>query len=187
MGATKTMVYLIVALIIVVLMVSTVGGFYASVLFSGPELKASSTIRDSLNAACIEQPGFVTTFNVFLPDSMESLSHKSYFYIAIDNYKLLLRTKEEAKDMTTAFMDFVTGRPGDITIKEYDLKSCKDDNVLVCGKLDTDVETCSPPGKFQFESNEGKESLTFTLNRTKDSNGDKVILSYERGESPKTE
>ena len=186
MGATKIMVYLIVALIVVVIMVGTVGGFYATVLFSGAEpLKATSTIVDSLEDACGEKPGFVTTFNVFMPDSMEAGGHKSYFYVALDNYMVLLRTKEEATDVPTQIIDFITNRPGEQPVEEYNLKICRNNDVMICSMLDAE-EICSPPNKFQFEPNEGKESLTFKLNRTKDIMGDKVILSYDRGQSPET-
>jgi len=187
MSATKVMVYLIIALFVVIIMVGTVGGFYATVLFSGPEsIKATSTIAESLEAACKERPGFETTFNVFMPDSMEAEGHKSYFYVAVKNYVMMLRTRNEATDVPTAIIDFVTNRPGEQTVKEYSLTACKDRDILVCGMLDAE-EICSPPSNFQFEPNEGKESLTFVLNRTNDTLGrEKVTLSYARGQSPGT-
>jgi hypothetical protein len=174
--ANNTIIGVIIAIIVVGIMVLTFGSFFTQALSGGSEYKAATDIADVLNGACMEGQGYVTTFNVFLPDSKSGQAHNSYFYIAVSNYTLLLRSRTEATDIITSFVDFAINRPGESTLKTIQLKTCRDKGVQVCIKSDTEKK-CND---FQFESNEGEESLTFAVNRT----GIKELdLNYTRAAS----
>lgn len=178
--AARTMVGIIIALIVIGFMVLTFWGFFAQAIFGGPEYKAAEGIADALNGACMEQSPYVTTFNIFLPDFKSGAAHKEYFYIAISNYSVLLRARKEANDITVAFIDFAAGKSGEETLKEIPLKACKDKDVQVCILVDMGLlGTVKKCNNFQFESNEGMESLTFVLNRTY---ARELVMNYTRAE-----
>ena len=175
--AIKIPPQLIIALVVVVVMVLVIFSFFAQTLFSGPELTAARDIAEVLDDACREQ-NLLTNFNVFLPDSKQGLTHREYFYIALSDYDLLLRARREAVDLKASFVDYVTGAPGERTLKVIELKNCKSNKVQICVKFESGKEKCDD---FKFEANEGKESLTFTVNKTQELTGfNKLTLSYTR-------
>jgi hypothetical protein len=172
---------LIIALVIVGVMVLMLGGFFSTLLFGGPELKASKTVAETINSACEADSSFFTTFNIYLPNSKFTGSHIVYYYIAVTpDYQLLLREKREARDIIAQFADFVTQQPGERTVKSFDLDKCRYKNTRICGIFGDKPEDIIC-GNFAFESNEGQESLNFMINRTASNT---VVLSYAREESP---
>jgi hypothetical protein len=174
--AVKIPPQIIIALVVVVIMVLVIGGFLNQTLFSGPEFKATSDIAEMLDQVCDSGAPFTTTFNVYLPDSKQGIDHNQFFYIAVDDYKLMLVAKEEARDILTSIVDYLSQRPGERTLKKIDLKICKQKEIQICGAFEDGNQLCD---KFQFESNEGKESLTFVIKHEQDPQ-DRVILSYTR-------
>lgn len=180
--ATKIPLKLILSLFAVVVMVLVVMGFFVQTLFGGPEYNAARDIAELIDGVCTEDSDYVTTLGLFLPDSKLGLTHKEYFYIAVSDYKVLLRVRLEARDLKTAFADYLTQQPGERTIKELEMKHCKDKAIHICWKEGND-ELCD--NSFRFESSEGKELLSFTANRTINSltKYDKVVVSYTRAAS----
>lgn len=192
--AVKIPPNIIIALIVVFLMIIVIFGFFAQALFGGPEVTAAKTIADQVNLACDERAGFKTNFNVFLPDSKGVPPDREFFYMAIDKNYLLLLSREEKGSLGAQFADFASCackktlktlsqaffcscNEGIDDIRKIELKNCENDNIIVCGKTQTS-ERC---GKFQFEAEEGKESLTFNLERKQEPNGDeKLLLIYSR-------
>ncbi len=174
--AVKIPPQLIVALIVVILMVFVVFGFFSTVLFGGPEIQATKDIAEVLQTACEQPAPFTTTFNTVLPNSKQGATHKQYYYMTLDNYNLSLQAKNEANDIIVAFVDYVR-QPQQKPIKTIALKSCMDRNIRICSALDSSTKICGP---VSFGSTEGQESLTFTVSRTKTGNLDEVTLSYTR-------
>ena len=173
--ATKIPVNTIIALILVAIMVLVGFGFFSTLLFGGPEFDAAKNFAEELEYTCTQNAPFATTPpGIFLPDSKQGFTHKYYFYIALENYQVILRSRPEATEPLAAFVDFVV-KPGDITLRTIDLKTCKAKNVQICFLSDTEPK-CN---NFQFEASEGKEYLAFTMNRTKIA-GEKVLLSYTK-------
>lgn len=167
-----TPVYILMSVILTAAMVVIIVAFYSQIFFSGPEYKAADSIATELDSVCSEHAGFSTTQTTVLLDSRQSLTHREYFYIAISNSdKLLLRARSEAIEPVTAFMDFVTGRPGEITLKEIPLKNCMKARAQICGQIDANNRACN---NFRFESSVGHETLALTFNRTV--NG--VVMSF---------
>ena len=197
--ATKIPVLTIFALITVLFMIIVIGGFFAQAIFGGPEITAAKTIAEQIDMACSEGEGFRTNFNVFLPDSKGVLPSREFFYVAVDKNYLLLLSREEKGSFTNQIADFascackkVSGaqkmlkaasqilrcdcNAGNSEIKKIELRNCEDNKIIVCGKPGTGEPRC---GRFQFESSEGKESVTFNLERRTESNGnEKLLLNY---------
>ena len=165
-------VHTLIAAIATGLMVVFIVGFVFQSFFSGTEYKAAESIAAELDSVCNENTGFFTTQTINLPDSKQGLTHREYFYIAIsDSGKLLLRARSEATEPITAFINFVTGKPGEVTLKEFLLKDCMKARAQICGQFDANNRVCN---NFRFESSEGHEALALTFNRTTDS----VVMSY---------
>ncbi len=173
--AKSIIIGIIFALIMIGFMLIIANTFIAQPLMGGAEVQAAESIATTLNSACMQNKGYVTELAVFLPDFKKGGGRTEYFYIAVSDYNLLLRERNQAEDIVTSFIDFATQRPGEETVATYPLKACKDKGVQVCIlSFDAKEKKCN---NFQFESNEGMEMMTFTVNRTY---AKEVVMNYTR-------
>jgi|GEM_PF-2853828 len=192
---------LIIALFAVLILVLVFWTFFMQVLFGGPEVKAAKEIAEQIESACKEE-GYNVTFDVYLPDSKGVPPDAYFFFIAIDDHKLILLGRRygiEKNDLAAQFSDFLSCACANVVsftlgggkysygfsrfvcnckegirqYKMFSLDTCMKNNIPICWKDDAGNSKC---GKFQFESNEGKEDLLFTITRE----NNMVYLRYAR-------
>jgi hypothetical protein len=170
----------IMSLIITIFIVIVVYALIAPIL-TGQQVRAWNQLGDAIDGVCGESVGTVQQLTIFMPDSAGSTSLNTvFFYLAVDQSarSLILSRRTygiEKNDYVAQFVDYVSNKPGNTKMGERILKKCLSNNVQVCAQFDPNKDpNC---GDYQFESEEGKESLSFTLNKT---TANKVILSYTR-------
>jgi len=170
----------LIAIIIVVIMTFFIGNFFFSFLFGGPAEKAAKSIADQINSVCRSKDAI--NFNEFLPDSVgNNILNIKYFFIVIDNsnkeLRLLARPYREGEpqDLKEKFFDFLAIRPDEEEILTRNLDDCE--GIDICRQTRTGETKC---GKFQFESNEGFESLSFSMSYVEINETEQIIISYER-------
>lgn len=170
----------IISLIIVVIIVIVVYALLSPIL-TGQQVRALNQLGDAMDEACGEPVGAVQQISIFMPDSAGSTELNTvFFYLAVDQSKrsLILARRTygvEKNDYVVNFVDWVRNKPGNAVLREMVLKNCLSRNVQVCAQFDPNKDpNC---GDYQFESEEGKESLSFTLTKT---TANKLVLSYTR-------
>jgi hypothetical protein len=169
----------IISLIVTVVMIIVVYAIMAPIL-TGQEARAFSQLGDAIDQACGEPTG-VQQISIFMPDSAGNTELNTvFFYFAVDQSKssLILARRTygvEKNDYLVNFVDWVRGKEGNKVIRERILKTCLSKHVQVCAQFDPKKDPKC--GDYQFESEEGKEALSFTLNRTR---ADRLVLSYTR-------
>jgi hypothetical protein len=195
---------LIIALVETGLIVLVIFWFFAPAIFGGPEITAAKNIAEMLDEACKEEDSYMKTmFNEVLPDS-KGADPPYYLFIAVEQGSLMLVAKRGNNDLGGMVQDFLSCtcskltqsstatrvssqlfksaaklldcscKEGTRVLKTIQLKSCWEQDIRVCGN-DESGERCD---RFQFESHEGHESLTFTVEAFPGTS--KVVLSYSR-------
>ncbi len=170
----------IISLIITIIMIVVVYAIIAPIL-TGQQVRAFNQLGDALEQACASNTNDVRQLTIFMPDSSGNTELNTvFYYLAVDQSKrsLVLASRTygvEKNDYLVQFVDYVRGKPGNKIISERVLKNCLNAGIRVCGQFDpTKDPNC---GDYQFEPEEGAESLSFTLNKTTES---KVLMSYTR-------
>ena len=167
----KTIISLVITILIIIVVYAVIAP-----IFTGPEVTAWKTLGDEINAVCGSSSDMETQVNIFLPDSKGSTSlNLVFFYLAVDQDQFVLARRTygaEKNDILVNFVDWVRNKPGNKVIRERTLNNCAKNKIQICGLFDS-TKKC---GAFQFESEEGKESLTFTIFKT----GNQVLFSYNR-------
>jgi hypothetical protein len=181
---TKIPINAIISLVIVCIIVLVVAALIIPI-FKSPEIIAYKTLAEEINKACAAKSG-VNQITIFMPDSRgNNALNLVFFYLAIDHNKLILARRTfgvENNDILVSFTEFIRNKPGNAIIKETTLSNCENNNVQICGQLDPNNPLSLVCDRFQFESEEGRESLSFTINKTfvQDINRERVILSYAK-------
>jgi len=192
--AVKLLPLAILALFMVAIFVIVGFLFYSQTLFGGPEYDAQSTVAELLNEACSENPGFKTTLSIFMPDSKGVRPPNiDFFFLSATQDHLLLGARRwgvEKNDLIAQFQDFTSCvcsaavqfaisdklgcgcKPGIRILRDVELKTCKRSGVEICPS--DPQQECN---NFAFESNEGSEALSITVERTTENT---VVLSYNR-------
>ncbi|MGC8940981.1 MAG: hypothetical protein ACP5JY_03020 [Candidatus Nanoarchaeia archaeon] len=203
--AVKIPPNLIIALFAVLIITIVFFSFFMQILFGGPEIKAAKEIASQIEIACKEEPGYNFTFDVVLPDSKGVPPDAYFFFIAIDDHKLMLLGRRwgiEKNDYLAQFSDFLSCacanvvtfaigskgyglarwachcREGIRLYKTISLDECAKNNIPICWK--DEQQNNINCGKFQFESNEGKEDLLFNISTESFGATKRVILTYQR-------
>jgi len=174
---------IIISLIILVIFVIVVASIILPI-FTGPEVTAQKTLAEEIDNACAAETGTVKQTTIYLPDSKGNTGlNLVFFYLAIDQDSLILARRTfgvETNDILVLFTEFIKNKPGNKILRETVLNNCLKDNVQICGQLDANNPSDLKCNSFQFESEEGKESLSFTITKTIVNNAQRVILSYAR-------
>lgn len=180
----KTIISLFITIMIVIVVYAIIAP-----IFTGPETAAWKTLGDEINNVCGSSQNAVSQVSIYLPDSKGSTGlNLVFFYLAIDHDTLALARRTfgvEKNDVLINFVDYVRNKPGNSLVRTVGknprvLSNCLKNNIRICGMLDPaklDVVKCD---SFQFESEEGKESLTFTINKTTYQGKPTVLLSYTK-------
>lgn len=175
---TEIPIETIIALVITFL-IAVVAYAVIAPIFTGPEVTAWKTLGDEINIICNSEVGTARQVTVYLPDSKGNTPLNLVFlYLAVnqDNFILARRTYGvEKSDIVQQFADWVRNRPGNKVLRERTLNNCLNNKVQICGQFgDPPLRFCN---NFQFESEEGKESLGFTITKLP---ANTVLLSYTR-------